>query len=93
VLITGLSTTSDDACYRAMDWLLEIREPLEKAVFDTAAEVLDLEVDLLFFDYPANNGNTGEVTADGRRFRPRMPGPHRGAHPRKVTAVMPVRFP
>jgi hypothetical protein len=50
VLVTGLPATSDDACYRAMDWLLEIREPLEKAVFDTAAEVLDLEIDLLFFD-------------------------------------------
>jgi hypothetical protein len=54
VLVPGLETTSDDACYRAMDWLLEIREPLERAVFDAAAEVLGLEVDLLFFDYPAN---------------------------------------
>ena len=26
VLITGLPETTDDACYRAMDWLLEIRE-------------------------------------------------------------------
>ena len=54
VLITGLPETSDDACYRAMDWLLEIREPLERQVFDRASEVLGLEVDLLFFDYPAN---------------------------------------
>ena len=53
-LISGLPATTDDACYRAMDWLLEIREQLEKAVFGTAAEVLDLEADLLFFDYPAN---------------------------------------
>jgi hypothetical protein len=45
VLITGLPATSDDACYRAMDWLLEIREALEKA-----CELLGLEVDLLFFD-------------------------------------------
>jgi hypothetical protein len=34
VLITGLPTTSDDACYPAMDWLLQIREALEKRVFD-----------------------------------------------------------
>ena len=34
VLIAGLAATSDDACYRAMDWLLQIREPLEKQVFD-----------------------------------------------------------
>jgi hypothetical protein len=50
VLIAGLPETSDDACYRAMDWLLEVREPLERAVFDAAAEVLGLEIDLLFFD-------------------------------------------
>jgi hypothetical protein len=36
-----------------MDWLLQVRGPLEKRVFDRACEVLGLEVDLLFFDYPA----------------------------------------
>src|SRR6266516_2849484 len=33
VLIEGLPVTTDDACYRAMDWLLQIKEPLEKEVF------------------------------------------------------------
>jgi transposase len=33
-----------------MDWLLQIRETLEKRVLDRACEVLGLEVDLLFFD-------------------------------------------
>jgi DDE family transposase len=50
VWITGLPVTSDDACYRAMDWLLEIREELEKKIFDGLADLLNLEVDLLFFD-------------------------------------------
>ena len=63
VLITGLGATSDDACYRAMDWLLEIREPLEKAVFDTAAEVLGLEIDLLFFDTTSTYFVTEEADA------------------------------
>ena len=49
-LIAGLPVTSDDACYRAMDWLLEINSELEKKVFDTLAHLLNLEVDLLFFD-------------------------------------------
>jgi len=53
-LIAGLPVTSDDACYRAMDWLLEINSELERKVFDTLAHLLNLEVDLLFFDYPAN---------------------------------------
>jgi Transposase DDE domain len=50
VLIDGLPEVSDDACYRAMDWLLEIRDKLEKEVFGQVANLLNLEVDLLFFD-------------------------------------------
>jgi len=48
--IDGLPETSDDACYRAMDWLLEIAPALEKEVFHAVASLLNLEVDLLFFD-------------------------------------------
>jgi len=50
VHIDGLPQTSDDACYRAMDWLLESKSALEKEVFWQVATLLDLEVDLLFFD-------------------------------------------
>jgi hypothetical protein len=50
VLIRGLDATSDDACYRAMDWLLEIRGALEKEVFDRVAGLPGTETDLLFFD-------------------------------------------
>jgi hypothetical protein len=50
VAIDGLPATSDDACYRAMDWLLEIHDALEQEVFGQVANLLNLEVDLLFFD-------------------------------------------
>jgi hypothetical protein len=50
VLVAGLPSTSDDACYRAMDWLTEIKDDLERKVFDNLADLLNLEVDLLFFD-------------------------------------------
>jgi Transposase DDE domain len=50
VHIDGLATTSDDACYRAMDWLYSVRGRLERQVYDQVADLLDLEVDLLFFD-------------------------------------------
>jgi hypothetical protein len=50
VLIDGLAQTTDDACYRAMDWLIEIKEALEQEVFHQVANLLNLEVDLLFFD-------------------------------------------
>ena len=48
--IDGLPETSDDACYRAMDWLLDIAGDLEREVFWQVATLLDHEVDLLFFD-------------------------------------------
>jgi hypothetical protein len=67
VLITGLPETSDDACYRAMDWLLEIREPLEKQVFDRTSEVLGLEVDLLFFDTTSTYFQVEEADAPAAR--------------------------
>jgi hypothetical protein len=50
VLIGGLESTTDDACYRAMDWLLQVKDTLEKEVFGQVAHLLNLEVDLLFFD-------------------------------------------
>ncbi|WP_307827809.1 IS1634 family transposase [Planomonospora sp. ID82291] len=50
VHIDGLPGTDDDACHRAMDWLHEVKDDLEKQVFDEVANLLNLEVDLLFFD-------------------------------------------
>ena len=50
VHIDGIGEVSDDACYRAMDWLHAVRGELEKQVYFQVADVLDLEVDLLFFD-------------------------------------------
>jgi hypothetical protein len=75
VLVTGLAQTSDDACYRAMDWLLQIREPLEKAVFDTAAEVLGLEIDLLFFDTTSTYFQVEEADAPVARDQQGRPVP------------------
>jgi hypothetical protein len=48
--IDQLPAATDDACYRAMDWLLDVKDALEKEVFTRVAGLLDLEVDLLFFD-------------------------------------------
>jgi hypothetical protein len=48
--IGGLPETTDDACYRAMDWLHQVRAAVEKEIFHQVANLLNLEVDLLFFD-------------------------------------------
>jgi transposase len=50
VAVPGLAEVDEDACYRAMDWLLEIEADLAEAVYWSVADLLNLEVDLLFFD-------------------------------------------
>ena len=75
VLIAGLPQTTDDACYRAMDWLLQIREALEKQVFDRASELLGLEVDLLFFDTTSTYFVTEEADAPVARDQHGNPVP------------------
>lgn len=50
VHLPGLPHVTDDACYRAMDQLIEVEPALTRAVYDQIADLLNLEVDLLFFD-------------------------------------------
>ncbi len=50
VALPGLDAVSDDACYRAMDDLLRMEAKLSRRVYDATADLLNLEVDLLFFD-------------------------------------------
>jgi len=50
VFIDGLTEVSDDACYRAMDFFLGALGELQEAVFFSVANLLNLEVDILFFD-------------------------------------------
>ena len=62
--IDGLSELDEDACYRAMDWLLEIEEQLAEAVYFATADLLNLEVDLLFFDTSSTYFERDEAEAD-----------------------------
>jgi hypothetical protein len=48
--IDGLPELDEDACYLAMDWLLEVHDELAEQVYFQTADLLNLEVDLLFFD-------------------------------------------
>ena len=56
VVIPGLAAMDDDHAYRALDLLVEAdaEARVQEAVFFAVADLLNLEVDLLFFDYPAN---------------------------------------
>lgn len=50
VFVEGLEEVSDDACYRAMDFLTSALGELQEQVFFSVANLLNLEVDVLFFD-------------------------------------------
>ena len=52
VAITGLDAIDEDHCYRAMDLLVDAdtEGKVQEAVFFACADLLNLEVDLLFFD-------------------------------------------
>ena len=64
VHIDGLGEVSGDACYRAMDWLHAVRGELEKQVYFQVADLLNLQVDLLFFDTTSTYFETGEAGAE-----------------------------
>lgn len=50
VAIPELSELDVQHCYRAMDFLLESEEEIQREVFNAVADLFNLEVDLLFFD-------------------------------------------
>jgi len=84
VHIDGLGEVSDDACYRAMDWLHDVRGELEKQVYFQVADLLNLQVDLLFFDTTSTYFEIGaadeEIPRDWRGEKHAMQdGNHRGA--------------
>jgi len=68
--VPGLGVLDEDAAYRAMDLLLEVEATLAEQVFWSTATLLDLEVDLLFFDTSSTyfERDTAEdpVPRDGR---------------------------
>lgn len=50
VFVPGLESVKVHNLYRAMDFLLEAQDELEEQVFNSAAHLLNLEVDLIYFD-------------------------------------------
>jgi Transposase DDE domain len=61
VHIDGLDETTDDACYRAMDQLLAIEPDLAEQAYYQVTDLLNLEVDLLFFDTTSTYFETEEA--------------------------------
>ncbi|MEU8252406.1 IS1634 family transposase [Nonomuraea sp. NPDC048916] len=61
VHIDGLADIDEQACYRAMDWLAEIEPDLAKEVYFQVTDLLNLEVDLIFFDTTSTYFETGQA--------------------------------
>jgi Transposase DDE domain len=73
-LIPGLSTMDEDHAYRAMDLLIDAdtQGAVQEAVFFAVANLLNLEVDLLFFDTTSTyfeRDSEDEAGDDGDAFR------------------------
>jgi Transposase DDE domain len=62
VVIDGVGGVSDDELYRAMDFLLACSEGVQESVFFSLANLLNLEVDVIFFD---TTSTYFEVDVDG----------------------------
>ena len=50
VVLDGIEAVADDELYRAMDFLLACSERVQESVFFSVANLLNLEVDVIFFD-------------------------------------------
>ena len=61
VHIEGLEEINEQSCYRAMDYLLTIEPDLAKEAYFQVTDLLNLEVDLLFFDTTSTYFETGEA--------------------------------
>src|SRR3954471_20136313 len=71
VHVPGLETMDEDQAYRAMDLLVEAdaQAKVQEAVFFACADLLNLEVDLLFFDTTSTYFERDEPEAGECAFR------------------------
>src|SRR5215211_587336 len=76
VVISGLGRMDDDQAYRAMDLLVEAdtQGQVQEAVFFAVAHLLNLEVDVLFFDTTSTYFDRGFSSADNLAYLRRAGG-------------------
>jgi hypothetical protein len=63
VAIGGITALSDDQAYRGMDFLLDALPDIAAGIFNSVAHLLNLDLDIVFVDSPANRsvGSAGPV--------------------------------
>jgi len=67
--LPGVEDVQSQWLYRAMDFLLEARDEIEHQVFSQTANLLNLHVDLLYFDTTSTYFETEDVAPDDIRCR------------------------
>jgi len=100
VVIDGVEAVSDDQLYRAMDFLLECSERVQESVFFSVAHLLNLEVDVVFFDTTSTyfeidvddpNDDEPEIAGDGTLRRLGHSKDHRPDLPQVVIGLAVTR--
>jgi transposase len=67
--IEGLESVQAHTLYRAMDFLIEHGDAIQEAVFFSVANLLNLEVDLLFFDTTSTYFEVEDISEEDLRQR------------------------
>lgn len=93
VAITGLGGMTDDQAYRAMDLLVDAdaTAQVQEAVFFSVADLLNLEVDLLFFDTTSTYFESDVDDGEGGFRRYGHSKDHRGDLPQIVIGLAVTR--
>ena len=96
VAIDDLDAVQVHALYRAMDFLVENDEAIQQAVFFSTATLLNLEVDLLFFDtttsyFEVEQEDEGEDETEALRRFGRPSKDHRKDRPQVVIGLAVTR--
>ena len=89
VVIPGLSTVTSDQLYRAMDFLLEADADIQKAVFFNVANLLNLEVDVIFLDTTSTYFEVGDPDdPEDEKLHLRRRGKSKDNHPELPQVVV-----
>jgi transposase len=67
VVVPGIEAVTDDELYRAMDFLLACAERVQESVFFSVANLLNLEVDVIFFDTTSTYFEVDDADADAEQ--------------------------
>ncbi len=91
VYIPDLEEASVQQFYRTMDFLLAAQEELQKQVYWSVAHLLNLEVDLLFFDTTSTYFEIDEEDEEGGLRRKGLSKDHRPDLPQAVIGLAVTR--